>query len=175
MIVTQVSPVFPSHSLPCALDINHSSNALHVLSSRQRCHRMQHPLSHSTLSLTRHIRQIHIPTFVPSRQPSNNTMRPCANLRRQIRAVFSSNMRHQRVRACVNRTHSPLCCAEKTAVSIPWPESMRRVLVGCVATSAERKAVAYAVSEVYALQETAVAIGGIEVARAALPARMQLV
>jgi hypothetical protein len=150
--------------------MNHSSNV--PLSSRQRCHRMQHPLSHSTLSLARHIRQIHVPTLVPSRQPPNNTVRPRPYLRRQIRAMFSSNMRHQRVRACVDRTRSPLCCAEQTAVRIPWPESVRRMLVGCVTPRTERKAVANAMGEIYALQETTVAIGGIEVARAALPAWM---
>jgi hypothetical protein len=173
MIVTQASSVFSSHFQLCTLEINHHNHT--VFSSRQRSNSMQHPLPNSTLSLTRDVRQINIPTFIASRQSPDDTMCPCADLRRQIRAMFSGDMCHQRVRARMNRTRPPLCCAEKTAVRISRSESVRRMLVGRVATSAEGETVAHAVSEIYALQEPAVAVGGVEVAGAAFPAWVQLV
>lgn len=129
---------------------------------------MQHELHHPRGTLGAHIRQIHIPSLVPSRQSSYDTVCPLAHFRRQISAVLRRDMLHQSVRTNMRRATLSLRCAEQTAVGIPWSEGAGWVFIWRVAPRAEREPIADAVREFDALQEFVVWVGGVEVARAAL-------
>lgn len=88
--------------------------------------------------------------------------------------MLRGDVRHQRARAYVNRTRPSLGGAKQTAISISRPERIGRLRVGRMAPRAERKSITNAVREFDALEEFAVAVGGVEVACAAFPAWVKL-
>lgn len=136
---------------------------------------MQHKPHHPRTTLTTaHIRQIHIPPLLPASQSPHDTVRPLAHFRRQIRAMLRRDVLHQRVRASVRVAPLSFRSAEQTAVGIPRSERTGRVLIWCMAPRAEGEPVADAMREVDALQELVVRVGGVEVARAAFQASVEL-